>query len=163
MLSGIRGILEGRSQSFRFQYTCNDAATPHSFKLVANALSSGRQSGALLLHYDVTEKKRIEAAYRQCEERLRHVLDQMDASVAAALTNAAKAVQLLGARAILTGVRPEVAMILVELDIAWDKIVMRSTLQAGIACATSVECRNTGPMRPASQAAGIPLRLNGDT
>ncbi|HZF47288.1 MAG TPA: polyvinylalcohol dehydrogenase, partial [Polyangiaceae bacterium] len=56
---------------------------------------------------------------------------------AAVLVNAAKAVQLLGAQVVLTGVRPEVATILVGLDIAWENIVLRGTLQSGIAYATT--------------------------
>jgi rsbT co-antagonist protein RsbR len=61
----------------------------------------------------------------------------IDAHVAAVLVNAAKAVQLLGAQVVLTGVRPEVATILVGLDIAWENIVLRGTLQSGIAYATT--------------------------
>ncbi len=63
----------------------------------------------------------------------------IDSHVAEVLVNAAKAVELLGAQVVLTGVRPEVATILVGLGVDWGNIVMRGTLQAGIAYATSVE------------------------
>ena len=63
----------------------------------------------------------------------------IDEHVAAVLVSVAKAVQLLGAQVVLTGVRPEVATILVGLDVDLGNIVMRGTLQAGIACATGVE------------------------
>ncbi|WP_437320581.1 PAS domain-containing protein [Sorangium sp. So ce385] len=63
----------------------------------------------------------------------------IDSHVASVLVNAAKAVGLLGARVVLTGLRPEVAKTLVKLDVPWGNIVMRGTLHAGIAYATSVE------------------------
>lgn len=69
----------------------------------------------------------------------------IDSHVAGVLGNAAKAVQLLGAQVVLTGVRPEVATILVGLDIDWKNIVMRGTLQAGIAYATRAELARRAP------------------
>jgi rsbT co-antagonist protein RsbR len=74
-------------------------------------------------------------------------VSDIDANVASALVNAAKAVQLLGARVVLTGVRPEVATIMVGLDVNWGSIVMRSTLQSGIAHATGAEQRGHRPSR----------------
>ena len=66
-------------------------------------------------------------------------VSEMDTHVASVLVRAARAVQLLGARIVLTGVRPEVATILVQLDIQWGGIVVRGTLQSGIAYATGGE------------------------
>ena len=57
----------------------------------------------------------------------------VDTQVASALLRAAQAVRLLGARVILTGVRPEVAQILVGLGVDLRGIITRSTLQSGIA------------------------------
>ncbi|WP_437681463.1 PAS domain-containing protein [Sorangium sp. So ce131] len=69
----------------------------------------------------------------------------IDSHVASVLVNAAKAVQLLGARVVLTGLRPEVAKTLVKLDVPWGSIVMRGTLQSGIAYATSAERARPAP------------------
>lgn len=63
----------------------------------------------------------------------------IDSHVASVLVNAAKAVGLLGAQIVLTGLRPEVARTLVKLDVPWGNIVMRGTLQSGIAYATRAE------------------------
>ena len=60
----------------------------------------------------------------------------VDADVAAGLVRTARAVLLLGARVILTGVRPDVAAQLVDLDVDLTDIVTCGTLQAGIAFAT---------------------------
>ncbi|WP_437310633.1 PAS domain-containing protein [Sorangium sp. So ce388] len=63
----------------------------------------------------------------------------IDSHVASVLVNAAKAVGLLGAQVVLTGLRPEVAKTLVKLDVPWGNIVMRGTLQSGIAYATRAD------------------------
>lgn len=59
----------------------------------------------------------------------------VDTQVADALINTAKAAELVGARVILTGIRPGVAQTLVELGVNLGHIVTRSTLQSGIAFA----------------------------
>jgi anti-anti-sigma regulatory factor len=61
----------------------------------------------------------------------------VDTQVANALIRAAQAVKLLGAHVVLTGIRPEVAQTLVGLGADLGGIVTRSSLQSGIAYATS--------------------------
>ncbi|HVJ88541.1 MAG TPA: STAS domain-containing protein [Labilithrix sp.] len=57
----------------------------------------------------------------------------VDTQVADALLRAARAVRLLGAEVILTGMRPEVAQTLVALGASFDGIATRATLQNAIA------------------------------
>lgn len=57
----------------------------------------------------------------------------VDTHVANALIQAAQAVRLLGARVVLTGIRPEVAQTLVGLGVDLGTIVTYSSLQSGIA------------------------------
>jgi rsbT co-antagonist protein RsbR len=59
----------------------------------------------------------------------------VDTQVANALLQAAQSLRLLGARVILTGIRPEVAQTLVGLGVDMSKIITRSSLQSGIAFA----------------------------
>jgi rsbT co-antagonist protein RsbR len=59
----------------------------------------------------------------------------VDTQVANALLQAARAVRLLGAQVVLTGIRPEVAQTLVGLGVELQGLVTRSTLQSGIAYA----------------------------
>jgi rsbT co-antagonist protein RsbR len=59
----------------------------------------------------------------------------VDTAVANALVQAARAVRLLGARVVLTGIRPEVARTLIELGVELEGLVVRGTLQSGIAFA----------------------------
>jgi anti-anti-sigma factor len=57
----------------------------------------------------------------------------VDTQVAHVLLQAARAVKLLGAQVVLTGLRPEVAQTLVSLGVDLSNIVTRGTLQSGIA------------------------------
>lgn len=59
----------------------------------------------------------------------------IDLDVATALVRAAQAVRLLGARVFLTGVRPELAQVLVGLGVDWSGITIHGTLQAAITAA----------------------------
>ncbi|WP_437274607.1 STAS domain-containing protein [Sorangium sp. So ce375] len=64
-------------------------------------------------------------------------VSNVDSHVADALIRTAKAVRLLGAQMVLTGIRPEVAQILVALGIDLRGIVTMGSLQSGIAFAMS--------------------------
>jgi PAS domain S-box-containing protein len=59
----------------------------------------------------------------------------VDTQVAGALLRAAQAVELLGSRVVITGIRPEVAQTLVGIGVNLGSIVTRATLQDGIAYA----------------------------
>jgi geranylgeranyl reductase family protein len=59
----------------------------------------------------------------------------VDTHVARVLIDAAPSSRLLGARAVLTGIRPEVAQALIGLGVDLGGLVTRSTLQSGIAFA----------------------------
>lgn len=56
----------------------------------------------------------------------------VDTHVAGALINSARAVRLLGAQVVLTGIRPEVAQTLVGLGVELNGLVTLSSLQSGI-------------------------------
>lgn len=62
----------------------------------------------------------------------------MDAQVADLLVRAGQGLRLLGARVIITGIRADVARVLVDLGVSLDSVVTRATLQDGVAYALSV-------------------------
>lgn len=68
----------------------------------------------------------------------------VDTQVAKSLIVAAQAVRLLGARVVLTGIRPEVAQTLVGLGVDLGDIVTQSTLQNGIAYAMNGSTQRAG-------------------
>ena len=85
----------------------------------------------------------IETLLHGIEERSARVallditgVPMVDTQVAQALLQAAQSVRLLGARVVLTGIRPEVAQMLVGLGVNMREIETHSTLQSGIAFAT---------------------------
>jgi rsbT co-antagonist protein RsbR len=59
----------------------------------------------------------------------------VDTHVASALVRAAQSVALLGARVVITGIRPEIAQSLVQLGTDLNTMVTHSSLQSGIAYA----------------------------
>ena len=61
----------------------------------------------------------------------------VDTHVAGGLLQSARAARLLGARVIVTGIRPEVAQALIQLGTDWGGIETLATLQAGVALALS--------------------------
>ena len=99
----------------------------------------------LIGHLDATRARQVMETLLQGVERARArvaILDitgvaNVDTSVANALIQAAQAVKLLGARVLLTGIRPEVADTLVNLGVDLSGIVTRGTLQDGIRHAQS--------------------------
>jgi len=82
----------------------------------------------------------------------------VDTQVANALLQAAQSVRLLGARVVLTGIRPEVAQTLVGLGADLGTITTRSSLQNGIAYATgqtaSSRARGSSPASTAPSGRG---------
>jgi DNA-binding response OmpR family regulator/anti-anti-sigma regulatory factor len=65
-------------------------------------------------------------------------LKDIDAKVAGLLMRAGEGLRLLGARVVITGIRPEMARALVELGVSLDTVVTKATLQEGVAYALRV-------------------------
>ncbi|WP_434047681.1 MULTISPECIES: response regulator [Sorangium] len=70
----------------------------------------------------------------------------VDETVASMLVQAARGLGLLGTRAIITGIRPEVAQSLVRLDLGLDGLVTKASLQAGVAHALRARGRASGAL-----------------
>lgn len=79
----------------------------------------------------------IQVAEQQSEVAIIDItgVQVVDTQVAAALLRTAQAVQMLGARVVLTGIRPEVAQTLVGIGADLSSITTKGTFQMGIAYA----------------------------
>jgi len=86
-------------------------------QLLGVALEGVHREGATVVILDITGVRAV------------------DAGVAGALVRTAGALRLLGAEAVITGMRPEVAQALVELDLELGEVVTRGNLRGGIAYA----------------------------
>lgn len=82
----------------------------------------------------VTEALLVAVSQQQAHVVLLDVtgVPEMDTDIAQALVRTAEAVRLLGASVVLTGVRPQVARALVELDVDMRAFVFKADLQSGI-------------------------------
>lgn len=78
-------------------------------------------------------------------------LREVDDSVASLLVRAATALRLLGARAVITGIRPEVARVLASRSISLAATETKATLKDGIAYAMATQTRS------AHLATAVPL------
>ena len=70
-------------------------------------------------------------------------LDIVDSYIAKVLSDTAKIVTILGAQVALVGMRPAVAITLVELGLSLDGIAKSSTIDAGIAMLEAVSAQAT--------------------
>ncbi|XYH98503.1 STAS domain-containing protein [Sorangium sp. So ce1128] len=86
-------------------------------QVLETVLAGAQQRGAQVVILDVTGMRRV------------------DNEVASSLIKTANGLRLLGAQAVLTGIRPDVAQMLVGMDVDLSGIVVRGTLQSGIAYA----------------------------
>lgn len=82
--------------------------------LIESALRRIAETGASLMILDITG------------------VPSVNASVASALLDLSRALRLLGTKTLLTGIRPDVARILLTLDIDFSEVNTHGTLQAGI-------------------------------
>ena len=100
-------------------------------QVLSTALDGAQRSGAQVVILDITG------------------MTQMDKSVAETLVNTARALGLLGAHAVLTGIRAGFAQLMVTLGVELGTLVTRGTLQSGIAYALgrTGESTRPGPQR----------------
>ncbi|WP_437603089.1 response regulator [Sorangium sp. So ce590] len=93
---------------------------------VDTALRGASERGADFLIFDITG------------------VNVADETVASMLVQAARGLGLLGTRAIITGIRPEVAQALVRLALGLGELVTKATVQAGVAHALRARGRAFG-------------------
>src|ERR1700678_18973 len=63
--AGIRSVLSGKHTSFSMQYPCELPTGRHWFLLTTTPLATNHPRGAVIMHLDITDQKRSEAALRR--------------------------------------------------------------------------------------------------
>ncbi|MCX7823675.1 MAG: ATP-binding protein [Syntrophobacterales bacterium] len=79
-MAGIRGVLSGRSQYFEMEYPCHSPFEERWFLMRVTPLNRP-QGGAVIAHINITEKVKAVNVLRESEERLKTVLDSIQAVV----------------------------------------------------------------------------------
>lgn len=80
VLAGLQAILDGRSTEFETEYPCPAPGYSRWFFMRASPLR-GEQPGAVVAHFDISRRKRIEEALRKSEARYHSLLENLDAVV----------------------------------------------------------------------------------
>ncbi|HSL71226.1 MAG TPA: PAS domain-containing protein, partial [Longimicrobiales bacterium] len=63
--AGIRSVLSGAATSFSIEYACHSPTAQRWFLLTATPLALDRPNGAVVMHLDITERKRGEEEIRR--------------------------------------------------------------------------------------------------
>ncbi len=69
--AGIRSVLAGETRSFSLEYPCHSPAEQRWFLMTSTPLADDRRNGAVVMHVNITERKRAELALRESEARFR--------------------------------------------------------------------------------------------
>lgn len=59
--SGIRNVLKGSCEQFIYEYPCHSPHAQRLFRMVVTPLQGREHGGALVMHIDISELKRLEA------------------------------------------------------------------------------------------------------
>jgi PAS domain S-box-containing protein len=78
--SNLKKLLEGDCQHFTCEYPCHSRCTQRWFALVATPLKHD-QGGAVIAHFDITDRKRAEIALSDRKERLQTILNTVSDAI----------------------------------------------------------------------------------
>lgn len=76
ILNGLRRVLSGQTPSFTYEYRCEaPGQLPRWFNMIATALTGSVRRGAVVMHIDITDRRRTEELLAQSEQRYRRIVD----------------------------------------------------------------------------------------
>jgi two-component system, sensor histidine kinase and response regulator len=74
---GIRSVLGGEEKSFSIEYPCHSPTEQRWFLLTVTPLDDDSPNGAVVMHLNITERKRAGEALRASEEQFRQLADNI--------------------------------------------------------------------------------------
>ena len=74
---GIRSVLAGAATTFSLEYPCDSPAQPRWFLLTVTPLAGGNPHGAVIMHLDVSERRKAEETLRESQSLLRLVVEHV--------------------------------------------------------------------------------------
>ena len=74
---GIRSVLGGEKKTFSLEYPCHSPTEQCWFELVVTPLRQDRLVGAVVMHVNITERKRTENALREGEQKFQQLADNI--------------------------------------------------------------------------------------
>jgi two-component system sensor histidine kinase/response regulator len=79
--TGIRRVLQGEASEFSVEYPCHSATEQRWFQLRVTPVREVRQAGAVVMHVNITERRRAEEVAQRTQKRLRDVIDGLGPSM----------------------------------------------------------------------------------
>ena len=80
--AGIRRVLRGDVSGFTLDYPCHCSTERRWFRLMVNPLSRSGLVGAVVMHIDISDRKRAEEQLRESEARFRGTFEQAAVGIA---------------------------------------------------------------------------------
>ena len=78
---GIRAVLSGELPSFSVEYPCHSPTDQRWFLMLVTPIDDGRLSGAVVVHIDVSERRRAEAGQREAQTLLHSVIENIPTAI----------------------------------------------------------------------------------
>ena len=80
--AGIRSVLDGTCGSFATEYPCHSPAEQRWFLMTVTPLIAGTAAGAVVMHLDVSDRKRTEIASRDAQFLLDNIVENIPIAIA---------------------------------------------------------------------------------
>jgi diguanylate cyclase (GGDEF)-like protein/PAS domain S-box-containing protein len=78
---GIRSVLTGQAKSFSLEYSCHSPTEQRWFLLTVSPLAGERLSGAVIMHRNISERKRSEDELRSASQLLASIIENIPTAV----------------------------------------------------------------------------------